>query len=125
MTATKTCRTFWRIISVIGLLAVVSSLILSEHFPITTFAASREPVRARHGIVASTNEVASQVGVDIMKSGGNAIEIDLPLRLAHRIECLHDVLLTTDHVERRQLAQPCRRCLGMLQRVANILHLRC
>ena len=57
--------------------------------------------------------------------GGNAIEIDLPLRLAHRIECLHDVLLTTDHVERRQLAQPCRRCLGMLQRVANILHLRC
>ena len=37
-------------------------------------AASREPVRARHGIVASTNEVASRVGVDIMKRGGNAID---------------------------------------------------
>ena len=31
---------------------------------------AREPVRARHGMVASTNEVASQVGVDIMKRAG-------------------------------------------------------
>ena len=38
------------------------------------FAATREPVRAKHGIVASTNEVASSVGVDVMKRGGNAVD---------------------------------------------------
>src|SRR5512141_368263 len=37
-------------------------------------AASREPVRARHGMVASTSEIASQVGVDIMRKGGNAVD---------------------------------------------------
>jgi gamma-glutamyltranspeptidase/glutathione hydrolase len=40
----------------------------------TSLAASRDPVRAKNGIVASTNEVASRVGVDIMKRGGNAID---------------------------------------------------
>ena len=38
------------------------------------FAAAREPVRAKHGIVASTNGVASSVGVDVMKRGGNAVD---------------------------------------------------
>jgi len=53
----------------------------------TALAASREPVRARHGIVASINEVASRVGVDIMKRGGNAI--DAAIAVAFALEVTH------------------------------------
>ncbi|HEX8238055.1 MAG TPA: gamma-glutamyltransferase [Abditibacteriaceae bacterium] len=37
-------------------------------------AATRQPVRAQHGMVASTQRIASQVGVDVMKRGGNAVD---------------------------------------------------
>jgi gamma-glutamyltranspeptidase/glutathione hydrolase len=45
-------------------------------------AASKEPARARHAMVASTSAIASRVGTDIMKSGGNAIDAAVAVALA-------------------------------------------
>ena len=49
--------------------------------PIAT-AASRDPARANRGMVASTNEVASRVGVDVMKRGGNAVDAAIAVAFA-------------------------------------------
>ena len=48
----------------------------------STLTAAREPVRAKHGIVASTNQTASQIGVDVMKRGGNAVDAAIAVALA-------------------------------------------
>ncbi|HET7435954.1 MAG TPA: gamma-glutamyltransferase [Thermoanaerobaculia bacterium] len=50
--------------------------------PILAFAAAPEPVRAKHGMVSSTSEIASRVGVDIMKKGGNAVDAAVAVGLA-------------------------------------------
>ncbi len=68
-------------------LVVCSSFVIPFHpLPLdiqpAAIAASRDPVRARNGIVASTNEVASRVGVDIMRRGGNAIDAAIAVGFA-------------------------------------------
>lgn len=45
-------------------------------------AAWREPVRAKHAIVASQHELASKIGADVMKRGGNAIDAAIAVALA-------------------------------------------
>jgi gamma-glutamyltranspeptidase/glutathione hydrolase len=45
-------------------------------------AAWRDPVRANNAIVASQHELASKIGADIMKRGGNAVDAAIAVGLA-------------------------------------------
>ncbi len=45
------------------------------------FAVLRDPVVARHGMVASTSEIASRVGADVMRKGGNAVDAAVAVAL--------------------------------------------
>jgi gamma-glutamyltranspeptidase/glutathione hydrolase len=62
--------------------AALTAFLVVASITVAPRAASREPVRARHGMVASTSEIASRVGVEIMQRGGNAIDAAVGVGLA-------------------------------------------
>jgi gamma-glutamyltranspeptidase / glutathione hydrolase len=50
--------------------------------PPSVLSASRPPVRGKNGMVSSVSEIASQIGVDILKRGGNAVDAAVAVGLA-------------------------------------------
>jgi len=56
---------------IIFLISITITIVFSETI---IFTASREPVAGRRGMVVSTNETASQIGIEILKKGGNAVD---------------------------------------------------
>lgn len=67
----------------LSVLLILSAFLLNAlPFSSVARAAYGGPVRARHAMVASQHELASQIGVDIMKKGGNAVDAAIAVGLA-------------------------------------------
>lgn len=72
--------------SLIPIFAVLSFLLsflfLSQYVQKPADAAPRAPVTGKNGMVASQHKLASKIGVDVMKKGGNAVDAAIAVGLA-------------------------------------------
>lgn len=59
-----------------------SSLVLGADRPVGRAFATRSPVLARHGMVAAAHPLAVQVGVDVLKQGGSAVDAAIAVNAA-------------------------------------------
>src|SRR5947199_5579223 len=55
-------------------ITVRSAVALRLLFALPAAAESRLPVRGKHAMVASVDVIASRIGADVMKRGGNAVD---------------------------------------------------
>lgn len=63
-------------------LFLLSAFIFSFLFIQPMYAAWGEPVRGKNAMVASQHELASKIGVDVLKKGGNAVDAAIAVGLA-------------------------------------------
>ena len=68
-----------RLIPVFVILSAALGLIPQD---VRTFAVPAEPAKARHAMVASQHELASRIGLEIMKKGGNAVDASIAVGIA-------------------------------------------
>ena len=61
-------------LAVFAVLLLAPSIALADPAPIISDFATARPVVARHGMVVSQEAVASRVGLDVLRSGGNALD---------------------------------------------------
>src|SRR6266550_1286438 len=80
----KSKRTVNRVLTFAVIFAFLVSAFppFSQQIQPLALAASRQPVRATYGIVAATNQLASRVGLEVLRRGGNAIDAAIAVAFA-------------------------------------------
>src|SRR5271169_1003006 len=63
---------------------LVSFLLLAA-VPLFAAPATNQPVRVPHAVVASVSEIASGIGAEVMKKGGNAIDATVAVAFALQV----------------------------------------
>jgi gamma-glutamyltranspeptidase / glutathione hydrolase len=66
----------------LNFLLVITFFLSAAPLGFTARAAWREPVRAKSAMVASQHELASKIGADVMRRGGNAVDAAVAVALA-------------------------------------------
>ena len=74
-TITKTYKRIFRLITLTSMLVLANLSVANAYDRVTgKVFASRSEVIAQHGMAATSQPLATQVALDILKSGGNAID---------------------------------------------------